>query len=34
MWAACEPMNAWLDANVGTSELPVEPRLGRRGGRR
>jgi uncharacterized protein (TIGR02453 family) len=33
-WAACEPLNAWLDANVGASELPVEPRFGRRRGRR
>jgi len=21
-WAACDPLNAWLDANVGPSELP------------
>jgi uncharacterized protein (TIGR02453 family) len=33
MWAACEPMNAWLDANVGASKLPVESRFGRRRGR-
>jgi uncharacterized protein (TIGR02453 family) len=32
-WAACEPLTAWLDANVGASELPVEPRFGRRRGR-
>jgi uncharacterized protein (TIGR02453 family) len=33
MWAACAPLNAWLDAHVGASELPVETRFGR-GGRR
>jgi uncharacterized protein (TIGR02453 family) len=30
-WAACEPLNAWLDAHVGPSELPAEPRSAPRG---
>ena len=30
-WAACESLNAWLDRHVGPSELPLEPRYGRRG---
>jgi uncharacterized protein (TIGR02453 family) len=25
-WAACAPLNAWLDANVGGSTLPEQPR--------
>ena len=29
-WAACEPLNAWLDEHVGASALPREPRGGRR----
>ena len=29
-WAACEPLNAWLAAHVGSSELPEEPRFGGR----
>jgi uncharacterized protein (TIGR02453 family) len=33
-WAACEPLNAWLDAHVGDSDLPAEARLARRPGRR
>jgi hypothetical protein len=28
-WAACAPLNAWLDAHVGASALPAEPRYGR-----
>jgi uncharacterized protein (TIGR02453 family) len=29
-WAACEPLNAWLDAHVGPSELPPpDDRFGR-----
>jgi uncharacterized protein (TIGR02453 family) len=28
-WAACEPLNAWLDAHVGESELPAESGYGR-----
>jgi uncharacterized protein (TIGR02453 family) len=28
-WAACAPLNAWLDRHVGASELPPEPRRGR-----
>ena len=33
-WAACDPVNAWLAANVGPSELPPpEDRFGRGGGR-
>jgi uncharacterized protein (TIGR02453 family) len=32
-WAACEPLNAWLDEHVGGSDPPVEPRSGRRRGR-
>jgi uncharacterized protein (TIGR02453 family) len=33
-WAACGPLNGWLDANVGASDLAPESRHGRRGGRR
>jgi uncharacterized protein (TIGR02453 family) len=29
-WRAAGPINAWLDANVGPSELPAEGRYGRR----
>ncbi|HTN24285.1 MAG TPA: DUF2461 domain-containing protein [Solirubrobacteraceae bacterium] len=29
-WAACTPLNAWLDAHVGASELPAPPRRGGR----
>jgi uncharacterized protein (TIGR02453 family) len=29
-WAACAPLNRWLDDHVGTSEIPVETRYGRR----
>jgi uncharacterized protein (TIGR02453 family) len=29
-WEACVPLNAWLDKHIGPSELPVEPRYGRR----
>ena len=29
--AACGAMNAWLDAHVGASELPPQPRYGRAG---
>ena len=29
MWAACEPICAWLDAHVGESELPPEVSRGR-----
>ena len=25
-WAGCDPLNAWLDANVGPSELPPDER--------
>ena len=25
-WAACDPLNEWLDANVGPSELPPDER--------
>lgn len=32
-WTACEPICAWLAANVGPSEMPEESRFGR-GGRR
>jgi uncharacterized protein (TIGR02453 family) len=28
-WSACDPINAWLAANVGPSELPEETRFGR-----
>ncbi len=28
-WSACEPLNAWLDAHVGPSELPQDTRFGR-----
>ena len=28
-WAACAPLNAWLDAHVGRSELPPPTRGGR-----
>jgi uncharacterized protein (TIGR02453 family) len=28
-WAACAPLNAWLDEHVGASELPPQPRRGR-----
>ena len=28
-WTACGPLNTWLDAQVGASEMPVEPRHGR-----
>jgi uncharacterized protein (TIGR02453 family) len=28
-WAACAPMNAWLDAHVGDSALPPRSRFGR-----
>jgi uncharacterized protein (TIGR02453 family) len=28
-WAACAPLNAWLDEHVGASELPAETRYGR-----
>jgi hypothetical protein len=31
VWDACAPLNAWLDAHVGASELPPPPP---RGGRR
>jgi uncharacterized protein (TIGR02453 family) len=31
-WAACVPLNAWLDDHVGESEIPAETRY-RRGGR-
>jgi uncharacterized protein (TIGR02453 family) len=31
MWAACGPLNAWLDEHVGASEMPAEGRYGRRG---
>jgi uncharacterized protein (TIGR02453 family) len=27
-WAACQAMNAWLDAHVGASELPPQTRYG------
>ena len=30
-WAACGPLNAWLDSHVGPSELPLDRRYGRRG---
>jgi uncharacterized protein (TIGR02453 family) len=30
IWTACAPLNAWLDHNVGASELPAETRYGRR----
>jgi uncharacterized protein (TIGR02453 family) len=30
-WAACGPLNDWLHRHVGPSELPLEPRYGRRG---
>jgi uncharacterized protein (TIGR02453 family) len=29
-WAACAPLDAWLDAHVGASEIPPESRYGRR----
>jgi uncharacterized protein (TIGR02453 family) len=29
-WRAATPVNAWLDANVGPSELPPDPPRGRR----
>ena len=29
-WAACGPINAWLDEHVGRSEIPAETRYGRR----
>jgi uncharacterized protein (TIGR02453 family) len=29
-WAACAPLNAWLDAHVGPSELPAPARRGGR----
>jgi len=28
-WAACAPINAWLDAHVGATEQPEESRYGR-----
>jgi uncharacterized protein (TIGR02453 family) len=28
-WAGCAPINAWLDAHVGATELPEEARYGR-----
>jgi uncharacterized protein (TIGR02453 family) len=28
-WAACTPLNAWLDDHVGASALPTEARYGR-----
>jgi hypothetical protein len=28
-WAACAPLNAWLDEHVGLTDLPVEPRYRR-----
>jgi uncharacterized protein (TIGR02453 family) len=28
-WAACAPLNAWLDHHVGASQIPSEPRGGR-----
>jgi len=28
-WAACAPINAWLDDHVGASEMPPETRYGR-----
>jgi uncharacterized protein (TIGR02453 family) len=30
-WAACAPMNAWLDEHVGASDLPPPTRYGRAG---
>jgi uncharacterized protein (TIGR02453 family) len=30
-WAACAPLNAWLDVHVGASEIPPQPRYGRGG---
>jgi uncharacterized protein (TIGR02453 family) len=30
-WAACVPLNAWLDDHVGASEIPLETRYGRGG---
>jgi hypothetical protein len=33
-WAACGPINAWLDEHVGASEVPAETRYGRGGRRR
>lgn len=30
-WAACAPLNAWLDDHVGASEIPSEARYGRGG---
>ncbi|HYM57397.1 MAG TPA: DUF2461 domain-containing protein [Solirubrobacteraceae bacterium] len=30
-WAACVPLNAWLDDHVGASEIPPETRYGRGG---
>ena len=32
-WAACVPLNAWLDEHVGASELPPSTRPRRPGGR-
>jgi uncharacterized protein (TIGR02453 family) len=29
-WRAAQPINSWLDANVGPSDLPAEGRYGRR----
>jgi uncharacterized protein (TIGR02453 family) len=28
-WAACAPLDAWLDAHVGPSDVPMETRYGR-----
>ena len=33
-WAACGPINAWLDEHVGASEIPAETRYGGGGRRR
>jgi uncharacterized protein (TIGR02453 family) len=30
-WAACGPLNAWLDQHVGPSDIPPETRYGRGG---
>jgi uncharacterized protein (TIGR02453 family) len=30
-WAACAPLDAWLDEHVGAGEIPPETRYGRRG---
>ncbi|MDP9294077.1 MAG: DUF2461 domain-containing protein, partial [Actinomycetota bacterium] len=30
-WAACGPLNVWLDEHVGASEIPLQTRYGRGG---